>query len=97
SAWHLYVIRLNVETLKIDRNQFIDELKKRGIGTSVHFIPLHRHPYYKKNFQYKSGEFPVSDKSFERIISLPIYPSMTEGDIDRVINSVEDVVRQYRR
>lgn len=97
SAWHLYVIKLKTEMLKIDRNQFMDELKKRGIGTSVHFIPLHRHHYYRKNFIYEPGNFGVSEKLYERIISLPIYPSMTQGDVDRVINSVEDIVRQYSR
>lgn len=97
SAWHLYVIKLKTEMLKIDRNHFIDELKKRGIGTSVHFIPLHRHPYYRRNFKCKSWEFPVSDRSYERIISLPIYPSMTEKDVDRVINSVIDITKQFKR
>lgn len=97
SAWHLYVIKLKTEMLKIDRNQFIDELKKRGIGTSVHFIPLHKHPYYRKNFLYEPGNFGVSERLYERIISLPIYPSMTGREVDQVFNSVEDIVRQHRR
>lgn len=96
SAWHLYVIRLKLEMLKIKRDQFIEELKKKGIGTSVHFIPLHMHPYYRENFHYRSEDFPASEKLCKRIISLPIYPSMTEKDTDRVINSVIDIISQFR-
>lgn len=96
SAWHLYVIRLKLEMLKINRDQFIEELKKKGIGTSVHFIPLHMHPYYRENFLYRSEDFPTSEKLFKRIISLPIYPSMTEKDTDRVINSVIDIISQFK-
>jgi dTDP-4-amino-4,6-dideoxygalactose transaminase len=97
SAWHLYVIRLNLEAFSIDRAQFIEELKIRGIGTSVHFIPLHKHPFYKDAFGYNSRDFPVAERLYERIISLPIYPGMTDREVDFVIESVSDVCRKFKR
>jgi perosamine synthetase len=97
SAWHLYVIKLNPEALSIDRNRFIDELKEIGVGASVHFIPLHRHPFYRKTFGYDAADFPVSEWLYERIISLPVYPGMTDGDVDFVIESVTDVCRKFNR
>ena len=97
SAWHLYVIKLNPAAVNLDRKQFMEELKEREIGTSVHFIPLYRHPYYRDTFRYTPQGFPVSERVYERIVSLPIYPGMTEGDIERVAESVRDVVRRHRR
>jgi perosamine synthetase len=97
SAWHLYVIKLNLEMLKIGRNQFIEELKNRGIISSVHFIPLYRHPYYKATFDYNLNEFTASEWIYERIISLPIYPGMTDEEVDRVIEAVKDVILKNRR
>ena len=73
-AWHLFVIQLNLERLKINRNQFLEALREKEIGTSVHFIPLHLHPYYRDKFGYKPEDFPNASTAFERIISLPIYP-----------------------
>lgn len=97
TAWHLYVIKLNIETLKIDRNKFIEELKQRGVSTSVHFIPLHKHPFYRNTFGYSSKEFPVAEWIYERIISLPIYPGMTDENVETVIEAVEDVCKKFRR
>jgi len=96
-AWHLYVIQLQREHLKITRDQFIQALKERGIGTSVHFIPLHLHPYYRDSFGYVPGDFPNATEAYQRIISLPIYPKMTDVDIDHVIGAVRHVVHQYSR
>ncbi|GBD98078.1 UDP-4-amino-4-deoxy-L-arabinose--oxoglutarate aminotransferase [bacterium BMS3Abin07] len=97
SAWHLYVLSLNLEMLRIERNQFITELKKIGVNTSVHFIPLYRHPYYRDNMNYKSQDFPASESIFKRIISLPVYPGMTDGEVERVVEAVGDVVSKYRK
>jgi perosamine synthetase len=97
SAWHLYVIKLEIEALTIDRNNFIEQLKQRGIGTSVHFIPLHRHPYYRNMFGYRSQDFPEAEWIYERIISLPIYPDMEDEEIDMVIEEVVDIVKEFRR
>jgi perosamine synthetase len=96
-AWHLYIIQLETERLRIDRAEFITALKDRGIGTSVHFIPLHMHPYYRDTFGYKPEDFPVASRVFERIISLPIYPAMSEQNVQRVIGAVTDVVEKNRR
>ncbi len=94
-SWHLYVIKLNLDRLTIDRNRFIEELKQRGIGTSVHFIPLHIHPYYKKTYGYKPDDYPVAYETYKRIISLPIYPRMTDKDVEKVIDAVIDVCKLY--
>jgi len=95
-AWHLYVIQLQLEQLKITRDQFIEALKERGIGTSVHFIPLHLHPYYRDTFGYAPDDFPNATEAYRRIVSLPIYPRMSDADIGRVIEAVRDVAQQHR-
>lgn len=97
TSWHLYVIKLNLDALKIDRNNFIEELKRIGIGTSVHFIPLYRHVFYRDTFKYSPKDFPNSEWIYERIISLPIYPGMTDEEIESVIGSVKDVCKRFKR
>ena len=96
-AWHLYVIQLDLERLKIDRHQFIETLKEQGIGTSVHFIPLHLHPYYRDNFGYGPDDFPKATEIYQGIISLPIYPKMTELQIEHVVEAVRKTVQRFRR
>ena len=96
-AWHLYILRIRPETLDIDRNQFIEELKAVGIGTSVHFIPLHLHPYYQREYGYKKGDFPNAEDAFSRCLSLPIYPGLTDEEINRVLTSVDKVVQANRK
>lgn len=96
-AWQLYVLRLNLETLQIGRHQFIEELKDRNIGTSVHFIPIHLHPYYRDKYGFKPEDYPVAYANFQRIISLPIYPRMSDQDISDVIEAVLDVAEKYKR
>ena len=96
-AWHLYVIQLRPDRLKITRDQFIEALKEQGIGTSVHFIPLHLHPYYRDKFGYAPDDFPRATEAYHRIISLPIYPKMTDSNIDHVIDAVTQVLQEHRR
>ena len=96
-AWHLYVIRLNLERLKINRNQFIEELKARNIGTSVHFIPIHLHPYYRDKYDYKPDDFPIAYREYQCVLSLPIYPKMTDQDVQDVIEAVVDVIMAHRK
>jgi dTDP-4-amino-4,6-dideoxygalactose transaminase len=96
-AWHLYVIQLDLERLRISRREFIELLKQQRVGTSVHFIPLHLHPYYRDNFGYRPEDFPNASAAFDRIVSLPIYPKMTEVDVQDVIETVRKIIRQYRR
>jgi perosamine synthetase len=96
-AWHLYVIQLQLERLRITRNEFIEALRDENIGTSVHFIPLHFHPYYRDMLKCKAEDFPNASAVFDRIISLPIYSRMTERDIQRVIAAVRGIVKRYRQ
>ncbi|MCA1585243.1 MAG: DegT/DnrJ/EryC1/StrS aminotransferase family protein [Acidobacteria bacterium] len=96
-AWHLYVIQLNLERLRIDRDQFLVSLKDHHVGASVHFIPLHQHPYYRDRMGWSHEQFPRANAAFERIISLPIFPKMSDGDVDRVIAAVRTIVDRHRR
>jgi dTDP-4-amino-4,6-dideoxygalactose transaminase len=96
-AWHMYVIRLVLERLTIDRAQFIEALRAEKIGTSVHFIPVHLHPYYRERFGYGPGDLKHAESLYERIISLPLYPRMTEDDVRDVIRAVGDVIARHRR
>lgn len=97
SSWHLYILRLNLERLKIDRNAFVNELRSRGIGTSVHFIPLNLHPFYQTAYGYRPGDCPVAEAEFARCISLPIYPTMDEAAVRQVIDAVSEVCESARR
>jgi dTDP-4-amino-4,6-dideoxygalactose transaminase len=96
-AWHLYMLRLRLDRLRIDRVQFIEELKRRGIGCSVHFIPLHLHPYYRETYGYRTEDFPVAYREYQREISLPIYSRMSDSDVQHVIHSVGDIVEKHRK
>ncbi len=96
-SWHLYLLRLNLDRIKISRNQFIEELKARNIGTSVHFIPLHLHPYYRETYGYQPDGFPIANHEYQRVISLPIYSKMSDEDVEDVINAVRGVVERFAK
>jgi perosamine synthetase len=96
-AWHLYVVLVEPKVLRIHRDQVIKELRQRGIGTAVHFIPLHLHPYYQREWGYRSGQFPVAEEYFDRCVSLPIYPGMRDQDAARVIEALHDIARKFQR
>ena len=89
-AWHLYVLRVRDEA-PVNRNEFIEEMSCRGIGTSVHFIPLHRHPYWRDQYSLKDEMFPNATYAYERVVSLPIYTKMADEDIERVITAVREI------
>jgi dTDP-4-amino-4,6-dideoxygalactose transaminase len=95
--WHLYPIRLDPDRLTIGRDDFIEELRARGIGTSVHFIPVHLHPYFRETLGVGPGDFPVAERVFEGLISLPLYPRMQDGDVERVVAAVREIVDTRRR
>ena len=95
--YHIYAIRLCLERLKIDRSQFIEELKARNIGSSVHFIPVHLHPYYRETFGYEKGDLPNSEYLYQRILSLPLFPKMTETDVQDVIHAVKTIIGENRQ
>jgi dTDP-4-amino-4,6-dideoxygalactose transaminase len=96
-TYYLYAIRLDLDRLTIDRAQFIEELRARQIGTSVHFIPVHLHPLYQERFGYRRGDLPRAERLYDRLVSLPLYPRMAERDVRDVIAAVHDVVHAFRR
>jgi dTDP-4-amino-4,6-dideoxygalactose transaminase len=91
------MIRLRPGALMVGRDTFIEELRARNVGTSVHFIPLHLHPYYQQVWGYRAGAFPNAEAAYEGAVSLPLYPAMRDADVDDVVDAVADVVRRYRR
>jgi len=95
-AWHLYMLRLHLDQLRIDRAVFIEELKLRNIGVSVHFIPLHIHPYYQKTYGFKPEDYPIASREYQREISLPIYSRMSDQDTEDVIEAVLDIVAKHK-
>jgi dTDP-4-amino-4,6-dideoxygalactose transaminase len=95
-AWHLYVLRLREDALTIRRDQFIEELAKRNIGTSVHFIPIHIHPYYRDKYHFRPSSFPVAYDNYRRMITLPLNPGLTDTDVNDVIDAVLDIVQSHR-
>jgi perosamine synthetase len=96
-AWHLYPIRLDLEKLTVDRAQIFRALRAENIGVNVHYIPVHYHPYYRDRFGYKGGEFPVAEDAYQRLISLPMFHSMSDGDAEDVICAVRKVLTSFGR
>lgn len=90
-AWHLFIVRLQLERLDVDRAAVITRLGELGIGTSVHFIPLHRHPLYQR-LGWRAGDFPVAESEYPRVISLPLWPGMTRTDVERVSRALLEIV-----
>lgn len=97
SAWHLYVVRLHLDRLQLDRDDFVEELAQHGVSTSVHWRPLHLHPYYERTYALGPGDFPVASTEWARMVSLPLYPSMTEGEQEHVAAVVRGVLARGRR
>jgi dTDP-4-amino-4,6-dideoxygalactose transaminase len=95
-AWHLYVIRLN-DDAPVSRDDFISEMAAAGIGTSVHFIPLHLHPYWRDTYKLRPEQFPNATRAFEQVVSLPLYTRMTDADQDRVIRATRSILNRRHR
>jgi dTDP-4-amino-4,6-dideoxygalactose transaminase len=93
-AWQLYMLRLRLDRLRIDRAGFVGELKRRNVGASVHFIPLHLHPYYRETYGYAPEDFPVAHREFLREVSLPIYSRMSDADVTDVVEAVRAIVEE---
>jgi dTDP-4-amino-4,6-dideoxygalactose transaminase len=87
-AWHLYIIQLKT----VDRDQFVESMREENIECSVHYIPLHLFEFYQKQYGYKVGDFPCAEKVFERVVSLPLHPGMTESDVHRVIENIGKIL-----
>lgn len=96
-ARHLYSIMIDTDRLKIDREQFFKALDSENIGTSVHFIPVHLHPYYRNKFKFKRGDYPNAEYVFDRIISLPMHPDLSKRDAEDVVRAVRKIVAYYRK
>jgi dTDP-4-amino-4,6-dideoxygalactose transaminase len=97
SAWHLYPLRLRTEQLTIDRDRFIEEMSARNIGTSVHFIPIHLHRYYRERYGWRPDDFPVALANYQRLLSLPLNSRLSDQDVDDVCAAVIDIVSRHRR
>ncbi|MCK0470519.1 UDP-4-amino-4,6-dideoxy-N-acetyl-beta-L-altrosamine transaminase [Halalkalibacter sp. APA_J-10(15)] len=96
SSWHLYIIRLRVEQLKVGRKQIFEALQKENIGVNVHYIPVYLQPYYQK-LGYSKKQCPYAEKLYEEIITLPLFPAMTMKDVNDVIKGVTKVISNYSR
>ncbi|MFQ5452905.1 MAG: DegT/DnrJ/EryC1/StrS family aminotransferase [Candidatus Zixiibacteriota bacterium] len=94
-AWHLYVVRLGTNRWKIDRDRIIKLLNESGIGTSVHFIPIHMHSYYQQKYQFKPQDFPIAKRLSESVITLPLYPSLSKADVDYIIEIFHSLWSKY--
>ena len=96
-GWHLYVIRLVLERLTIDRDAFVRELHARQIGAGVHYIPLHYLSHYQKTCRVREGDFPATERAFSRVVSLPFWPGMSDDDVEDVIQAVRGVVGRFAK
>jgi perosamine synthetase len=97
AAWHLYPIRLNLNTLSAGRSEVFRALRAENIGVNVHYIPVHLHPYYRERFAYRGGEFPVAENSYERLISLPMFHGMSDVDVEDVVRAVNKVMMHFTK
>jgi perosamine synthetase len=94
-AWHLYPIRLDLTKLTADRGEVFRALRAENIGVNVHYIPVHRHPYYQDRFGYKGREYPVAEDAYERLISLPMFHGISDSDVEDVIHAVSKVISHF--
>ena len=97
NAWHLFVIQIKSDSWGITRNEIIDKLVEKGIGVSVHYKPIHMLDYYHRKFEYKSNDFPRSKALFDSVISLPLYPNLSDNEIDYIIATLNDLHTQYSK
>jgi len=96
-AWHLFIIKLNLNRWKISRDEVIARLEKAGVGCSVHFIPVYRLSYFKKKFKYKYADFPNSERAFKRVLSLPLYPDLKYSEVDYVCAQLTDIIKSHTK
>jgi dTDP-4-amino-4,6-dideoxygalactose transaminase len=96
SAFHLYVLKINFQQIGKSRKDVIEELKAKGVGTQVHYIPVHLQPFYQNVYGYKQGDYPVTEAYYDQCLSLPLFPRMTSQDVDKVIEAVKAVARRAK-
>ncbi len=92
-SWHLFIVRLDIEKSKLNRNDFMEELKKRNIGTGLHFHAVHQQKYYMETMKIPSGMLPNTEWNSKRICSLPLFPKMTHEDVDNVVDTIKDILK----
>ncbi len=97
AVYHIYVIQLRTELFKVGRKEIFEALSAENIGVNVHYMPLHLHPYYQEKFGYKKGDYPKAERYYERAVTLPIFPKMSDEDIEDVIKAVHKVTGYYRK
>jgi perosamine synthetase len=96
SSRHLYILQLRLEKLRVDRRRIFEDLRANGLGVNVHYIPVHYHPYYQ-GLGYRKGICPVAEEAYERLITIPLYPKLTDSDITRVIETVSNVIASHMK
>jgi perosamine synthetase len=96
-AWHLYPVRLDPASLSANRSEIFQALRAENIGVNVHYIPVHLHPYYRENFGYQAGDFPIAEAAYECLISLPMFHGMSDRDVSDVIVAVRKVMTEYAK
>lgn len=94
-SWHLFPLRLRLERLTADRDNFVEMLKERGVATSVHWRPLHLHPYYESTFQWRPTDLPIASREWKRLVSLPLFPDMTDQELEYVVSTVRDLCNRH--
>jgi len=97
SAYHLYVIQLDTDRLRCSRREIYDALRAKRIGVGVHYVPVHYHPFYQRRFGYRPGDYPRAERYYSRAITLPLFPAMTDEDVEYVVEAVQEVVSRARR
>jgi perosamine synthetase len=97
AVYHIYVIQLRTEMLKVGRREIFEALRAENIGVNVHYLPIHLHPFYQDKFGYKRGDYPKAERYYERAITLPIFPKMSDEDVKDVIEAVRKVITSYRK
>ena len=92
SCFHLYVLQIDFEKIGTTRKDFMKELADKGIGTQVHYIPVHTQPYYKTHYNYKIGDYPIAEEYYEKTLSFPLYPALNDDDLQKVINAIKELL-----
>ena len=95
-AWHLFIVLLRLDRLRVDRAAVYHALRAEGIGVNVHYIPVHRHPFYRQRYPDLEGRFPVAEAAYERLLTLPLFSAMTDDDVDDVVAALDKVTAAYR-
>ena len=96
-AWHLFVIQLKSEHWSISRNEFIEKMNQNGIGLAVHYKPIHALSYYNENYDLEQNQFPRANSLFQSVVTLPLYPRLTEADVDYIINCIQELSNKYSK